>query len=147
MKLNIRTWNMNYWKQRKGNSAKTLDERREWAKFAKKAILHDLHFDLILLQEASLNMFRDEKMKLLIDEEENIITAEYNHRQVFYHTNPTKYLSWGNMIIAKSGSYAQSNRCNNLLAYMSYDFCFKDKNVTIINVHLQPDFSTKKYYQ
>ncbi|GHU64822.1 hypothetical protein FACS189447_02510 [Spirochaetia bacterium] len=149
MELNIRAWNMNYWKQRKGNSAKTTQERIKWIEFAKKSILHNHHFDLFVLQEASLNIFADEKILLHgIDENENIITADYKyaHDLIIYHTNQMKYLSWGNMIIAKHHNYCVSNRYNNLLAYMCYDFTIKNKTVTIINVHLQQDFVTKLYY-
>jgi len=155
MELNVRTWNMNYWKKREGHSPKTVEEKIKWAGFAKESIIIDNDFDFLLLQETSLNMFSGENIEFCHIDDDNFIYAAYINneiiKRVIYNSNPKKYLSWGNMIISKWDmkndlSYPiQKKHFNNTLTYQCFTFII-NKPITFINVHLQKDFKTKMYY-
>jgi exonuclease III len=143
--LKIRTWNMNYWKDRKGRNEKTTTQKDEWIKFAKNIIFNGEYFDFIVLQEASLNILRDEKVIFNGINGNNIINVDYDDNKIIYHTNPKKYLDWGIMVISKKHE-GICNRYDNSLAYMCYDFIIANETITIVNFHSQQDFSSKLYY-
>jgi len=144
MEFKMRTWNMNYWKERRGSSPKTPEQKNGWINVSKELILNDGYFDLIALQESSLDMLKDEIMtSKYIDD--NIMNADYDNKHFVYHTNPKKYPDWGLMIISKD-SNGVCYRYNNELAFICYDYLFEDKKITVVNVHLQQDYRTKLYY-
>jgi hypothetical protein len=136
---------MNFWKQRRGNSEKTLLEKNDWIKLSKEYILNDNNFNFIALQETSLNMLNDEIIIFKGIEKDNIIRMGISDSQYIYHTNPYKYPDWGLMIISKK-YYFTNCVYNNSLAYMCYDFIIDNKNMTIVNVHLQKDYKTCLYH-
>jgi len=153
MEYKIRTWNMNYWKKRKGDAVKTSEEKDQWAEYVEESILKNNDYDFFLLQETSFNMFSREKIEYLYIDDNNIIHANVKKNdvinRVIYSTNPYKYLSWGNMIILKCDKnikyiYESPKFFNNTLTYQCCDFSLLP--LTIINVHLQKDFKTKLYY-
>jgi len=155
MELNIRTWNMNYWKKRKGNVAKTGEEEREWRKYAKELIVKNNFYDYFMLQETSLNIFSGENIEFHAIDNDNSILVNYigkdTIKRINYTTNPKKYMSWGNMIISKSnlkndiGYLMPKNACNSELTYQCCEF-FENEILAFINVHLQKDYNTGMYY-
>jgi endonuclease/exonuclease/phosphatase family metal-dependent hydrolase len=153
MEYNIRTWNMNYWKKRKGDAVKTSEEKYKWGEYAEYLINKDNYFDFFLLQETSFNMFSGEKIENFYIDDNNFIHANFVNndvrKHIIYNTNPKKYLSWGNMIIQKctftyKDAHILPNFFNNTLTYQCLEFPLIP--LTFINVHLQKDFKTKMYY-
>jgi exonuclease III len=143
--LKIRTWNMNYWRERRTDNPKTATQKDEWAKITKDIIFNGEYFDFIVLQETSLNILKDEKVIFKGIKGNNIINVDYNDNKIIYHTNPYKYLDWGTMIISKKHE-GICNQYDNSLAYMCYDFITADKTITIVNFHSQQDVPSKLYY-
>ncbi|GBU28646.1 hypothetical protein R84B8_02206 [Treponema sp. R8-4-B8] len=156
-KIKIRTWNMNYWKKRKGSEAKTGAEEREWIKYAKESIIKNDSFDYFVLQETSFNMFSGETIEFHCIDDNSILANKIDNdiiKRIDYMINPKKYMYWGNMIISKCdlkndiGYMVPKNGYNSELAYQCIVFLEKKYLVSlaIINVHLQKDYKTGMYY-
>jgi len=145
MKLKIRTWNMNYWKERSGDKAKSKEKINEWIKTAKQLILDEEDIDIFALQESSLNMLMDENIVYKFIQFTNVINISHNNKNFAFLANPHKYLNWGLLTISK-GIEGTIYAYNNVLAYICYDFTINNKEITIVNIHLQKDFNTKVYY-
>ena len=145
MEIKLRTWNMNYWKQRSGDKAKSKEQINEWTKLSKDLILNEDNIDLFILQESSLNMLKDENILFKFIHFYNVINVTHNNKNFAFLANPHKYLNWGLLTISKNIE-GIIHSYNNELAYMSYDFKINDKEITIVNIHLQQDFKTKMYY-
>lgn len=145
MEIKVRTWNMNYWKKRQGNEAKSKEEINEWIKLSKELILNDKNIDLYILQESSMNILANENILYKFIDYNNILNISYNNKNFAFCANPYKYLNWGLLTISKNieGSIYTYN---NSLAYMSHDFDINNNRITILNIHLQKDFHTKKFY-
>jgi endonuclease/exonuclease/phosphatase family metal-dependent hydrolase len=136
---------MNYWKTRKGSQPKSTEEKSEWIKLAKKLLLHDKSFDFLLLQEASIKIIENKGIQIKKLGEDNSIIFDCNRNKYIYHTNPFKYPDWG-LMIRTPCIKCERFMYNNTLAYMCYDLTIRNKDVTIINVHVQKDYETKLYY-
>jgi endonuclease/exonuclease/phosphatase family metal-dependent hydrolase len=154
MELNIRTWNMNYWKVRKGIVAKTGEEKIKWVEYAKDSIVKNNLYDFFLLQETSLNMFSGENVEFGHIDDDNSIHVDYTfndvRKKIIYNSNPKKYLSWGNMIISecKKNDYSYLIPVKGNNSRLAYQCCIfqKEKPISFINVHLQKDHGTSMYY-
>jgi hypothetical protein len=57
MELNIRTWNLNFWKQRFGYKAKSPEEIKDWINDCKNILWNNKGIDFYLLQEASFKLY------------------------------------------------------------------------------------------
>jgi endonuclease/exonuclease/phosphatase family metal-dependent hydrolase len=136
---------MNYWKTRKGSQPKSTEEKDEWMNLAKKLFLHDKSFDFLLLQEASIKIIENKSIQIKKIGEDNSIIFDYNRNKYIYHTNPFKYSDWG-LMIRTPRIKCERFMYNNTLAYMCYDLTIRNKDITIINVHVQKDYETKLYY-
>jgi hypothetical protein len=126
MVINIRTWNMNYWKERRRCNPKTEEQKNAWIDMAGELVLQNKDIDIFSLQESSVNMLGKNKVLDIVNEHRNHTIIKENDMQFIYHTNPNKYPDWGLLIISK---YCNGN-CfvyDNELSYICYDFNIEDK--------------------
>lgn len=145
MEYKIRTWNMNYWKERRGDKVKTSEQKNAWKKVAKELLLKDDYFDMFVLQESSINILGDNNTSHITNKHQEYSIVEHDNKHFYFHTNPKKYPDWGLLIISKICN-GVCIKYNNELAFMCYDFKVEDKLITVINVHLQKDYDTKLFY-
>jgi endonuclease/exonuclease/phosphatase family metal-dependent hydrolase len=136
---------MNYWKERRGSNAKTLEQKKAWKRIAKDLLLNDDYFDMFVLQESSINILGDDNTSHITEKHQEYSIVEHNNKHFYFHTNPKKYPEWGLLIISKICN-GILDKFDNELAFMCYNFMVEDKKITVVNVHLQKDYDSKLYY-
>jgi hypothetical protein len=129
MELNIRTWNLNFWKKRFGKKEKTSEEIDGWTNYCRNIIKNDKNINIYLFQEASRNLY-----------DNNI-----DDNGIYYLEIPGKISPWGLIVHSQIGRAQNSIISNAKLGYMCCSFkSIDNKTVTIINIHAQPDYSLPK---